>query len=330
MTIYNDILDQAGGDTRVAGDLHERLWEYILRLDEPRFHNVRVTRGDGGLDGFVLTDPILGYATVYQAKFFLDVTSDEHRKSIVDSFVKAHSHSFHTKEWVLLLPSSISHGDLDWIVGGGLRQAAKAKLSDDRHARIRDCAITYRLASHLEEALARHLEVACEFLPQSSPALTKKVLDIQAAADRLQLEIADRLEVLINDSIRRRQFESLMALRAVHRLYFGWADYIGLLDAALRVGPVPVEMERLSIEIESDASSRASLALVAEGLASGASEDITNIYVSARRLRQAAIMTSISAEHASYLKQEVAGLLAQIRAFARKMGDIHMRYEQSP
>jgi hypothetical protein len=56
-------VDQAGDDLRKAGDVHEDLWNRLLSREDPRFHNVRVARGDGGIDGFVLKDPLFGHAS---------------------------------------------------------------------------------------------------------------------------------------------------------------------------------------------------------------------------------------------------------------------------
>jgi hypothetical protein len=43
MNIYDAILEEANGSSLQGGHLHEELWNRLLRLEDARHHNVRVT-----------------------------------------------------------------------------------------------------------------------------------------------------------------------------------------------------------------------------------------------------------------------------------------------
>jgi hypothetical protein len=69
--VYRAIQEHAPDNSPVAaGNLHEEIWKDLLRRADPRFRNVKVTRGDGGMDGIQFLDPATGEARIFQAKFF--------------------------------------------------------------------------------------------------------------------------------------------------------------------------------------------------------------------------------------------------------------------
>jgi hypothetical protein len=110
--VYQAILEHApNGTYTAAGDLHEAIWTDLLRRSDPKVHNVRVTRGDGGIDGVGFQDPVTGEARVYQAKFFQDLSDDKdaHKKAVVEAFVRAHCHPFACTSWVRGGPGDVDH-----------------------------------------------------------------------------------------------------------------------------------------------------------------------------------------------------------------------------
>jgi len=320
MAIYDDILNQAGGNHKAAGDLHELLWERLLRREDPRFHNVRITRGDGGIDGFVLQDPMLATATVFQAKFFSDISSDEHRAAIQKAFSTAHDHTFRVVDWILLLPIAISHGDLNWLVGETLKTAAKAVLDSRKHRNIDACIINYRIASHLEDLCRRHLDVVAELLPASTQALLQQIATERNRADALQVEIADRLRLLNDEAIRQRQVEVHRVRSALRLLYQGWGNHIVTLEQAKQLNWDAYTIEHKAADLERFAELRTSQALAIEGLYSDINEQIGAVYRSARMLRASAVQAQIDPQHTLQMKAELNALISAVRELSRSIG----------
>ncbi|MFH0728778.1 MAG: hypothetical protein V2B19_20890 [Pseudomonadota bacterium] len=322
MSLYEDILNQTYGNRKAAGDLHELLWEQLLRREEPRFHNVRVTRGDGGIDGFVLRDPVLGSASVFQAKFYSDISSEEHCKNIVEAFARAHSHKFIVVDWCLLLPVTISHKELNWLIGGDLREKAKGLVAKERHQYIDACAISYQLESHLQNLCIRHLDVSAQFLPKSSLALIEKFEKERTRADFLQTEIADRLRIINQGLIRQRQIEFERAYNALRVLNQGWANHTGMLNLLMRDKIGPDKVEQFAAELEAFAERRIDQALIAEGLCSEIGRIVTNIYQAARRLRADAIHTQLNGDRAEQIWKQIKVLISDISNMQRIVGEV--------
>ncbi len=240
---YAAIQEHAANDSATAaGDLHEEIWADLLRRVDPRVHNVRVTRGDGGLDGVAFLDPVTGQARVYQAKFFEDlkdatprpkasktpkktskktakkkaVAPSGHRGDVIDAFVRAHGHSFICTSWVLLLPSAVSHADLSWLMGG-LKADAIAEagtrngLPADIAQRITGCAVEFKDRRDLNDLLGQYLDVAAIHLPRSSLSLAKELKDERAGRKKDRDDVAEILRNLREESIRSHQAETRRA-----------------------------------------------------------------------------------------------------------------------
>jgi hypothetical protein len=221
--IYNYILEHADNNPRAAGDLHEKIWGALLHRSDPGFHNVRLTRGDGGIDGIVFTDPVNGEAKVYQAKFYKDLNKPDHKKAIVDSFITAHGHSFPCVEWVLLFPRLLSSEDLGWLMGDMKRELLiELKNDPDLKRKIDPCAISFQDAQDLGCLIFQHLDIAAKYLPDSALALAEQLKTEREARTVEQVEMHRLLRSLNEEAIRKHEIDTLRAKAALHVLIQGW------------------------------------------------------------------------------------------------------------
>ncbi|SIO27674.1 hypothetical protein [Paraburkholderia phenazinium] len=317
MSIYNDILDQQGGNHRAAGDLHEVLWSRLLAKEDPRFHNVRLAGGDGGVDGIIVTDPALGNVTVFQAKFFKNITQKANRDAILESFTRAHNHGFTVSEWVLLVPVPLSTKEIDWLSSGELQRHAGARLDISRKCRLDQCVVKYREGSELERLAERNLTVTADLLPKSAKALQKIIATERRLKTRLQLEIVDRLRTINEDIIRQRKIETVRAQSALKALRKGWADHTLMLDQTRRENAAPGLVQEYTRDFMEFIRQRLDLAFMTEGLCEGISVKLSEIFATTFHLSAAAGRAQIpnmKAEKATMWKL-LGTLLDQCREF---------------
>lgn len=300
MSIYEMILANAPKRIhRVAGDLHEAIWEELLRAEDPSFHNVRLTRGDGGIDGIVFCDPKYGGNTIFQAKFFKDINTTSHKKAVIKSFVEAHKHAFECNQWILLIPFDMSHKELSWLMGT-MKIEAKKQLpkSIHRHKIVDSCRILYKDESQMLTMLRNNLDIAYRHLPRSALALEKIVEIERERADKLEKEIADRLREIQKEAIRNREVETRRAVAFLKILNQGWANYLGMLEHGLITvrRSQPNGTEKASFEIEEFAKGleiftrqKIDEASATEGLVNGISDLVAGILINSRQLTFVAI-----------------------------------------
>jgi hypothetical protein len=353
--VYAAIQEHAPNDSATsAGDLHEEIWADLLRRADPRVHNVRVTRGDGGLDGVAFLDPATGQARVYQAKFFKDLKDATatpkagqakngakkkkakkkaaaptgHRGDVIDAFVRAHGHSFVCTSWVLLLPSALSHTDLSWLMGGlkpdALAEAAKRKgLPADTARRIAACAIEYKDRQGLNDLLAGYLDVAANHLPRSSLSLAKELSDERAARDKDREDVAEILRNLREESIRSHQAETRRAKAALSILNQGWANLTGMLQLAMVNNKLAGKtLEEIAVQVEQHAANRAAHAYSAEGLAPGVSELVSEILYQARVLQQVSIVKAVGMADADSEESIAKRIIDSVGDLQRRVGAV--------
>lgn len=328
---YQAIQEHApNSSATAAGDLHEEIWTDLLRRCDPRVHNVRVTRGDGGLDGVAFQDPSTGEARVYQAKFFKDLNDDKgtHRALVVDSFVRAHNHPFGCTSWVLLLPRVLSHGDLGWLMGAMKAEAqtlaaSKKNVHADINQRIAACAIEYRDGADLVDLLSLHLDIAARHLPNSHLALAKQLQDERAARARDRDEIGRLLRTLNDESIRAHQADARRAKAALSILNQGWANLTGMLQrAVVDQNLAGATMKEIADQVEHHATNRAGHAYSCEGLAPGVSELIAEINYQARVLQQVTIMKEIGMADAEGESDVAKRIIERINELQRRIGEV--------
>lgn len=314
--VFRAIKEHAQNDsTTAAGNLHEEIWADLLRRSDARFHNARVTRGDGGIDGIQFIDPATGEARVYQAKFFQDLkevpakkaktkkkpapATSGHRAEVVDAFVRAHSHQFACTSWVLLLPCALSHTDLNWLMGTMKTEAMQAAarrtgLPPDIDKRVAACAVEFMDGDNLNALLMQYLDVAAKHLPRSSLSLMKALKDERAARDRDRDDLADVLRRLRDESIRSHQAETRRARAALAILAQGWANLTAMLQSAMVDEKIAGKaLHEVARQVEEHAEDRAVHAYSCEGLAPGASALVSEILFQSRLLQQVAIVKSV-------------------------------------
>lgn len=353
--VYQAILDNApNGTYTAAGDLHEEIWVALLRRSDPKIHNIRVTRGDGGLDGVGFQDPVTGEACVYQAKFFGDLSDDKglHKKAVVDAFVRAHCHPFVCSAWVLLFPRQLSHTELGWLTGAMKAEAVLfAKTFKGAHAdveqRIQACAIEYRDANDLVDLLSSNLDLASRFLPQSPLALAEALRQERESRAHDRAELGRNLQVLSDEAIRAHQTDARRARAALSILNQGWANLTGALQLAIvdesSSKAAPVETRKglfrsvcggevpkraavtrigeLAGMIEQHATNRAVHAYSCEGLVPGISELMAEINYQARVLAQVAVMKDIGVADVEGEAVVAGRVLSRIQELQRRIGD---------
>lgn len=292
MDIYRAILEQAGGDARQGGDLHEQLWTRLLRRENPRHHNVRVSRGDHGIDGIALTDPVLGEVSIYQAKFFAELSDERHRKSVRESLSTAVQFPGEVTRWTLLLPIDPSAPEVAWIVSSLKHEVARMLGAS---ANLNDLAIEYRTGEQLQDLCLRHLSDAAALLPDSTLALSQRLADASKRNEMLEREMIDRLRTLNEESVRTRRIESLRAGHALKVLHQGWADHIGLLDQYRRdPNASAADVAMCAEQLEAFALARTREAFDAEPLAAGVGDFVYQIYLRSRHVRSIAVQVQVA------------------------------------
>jgi hypothetical protein len=183
MDIYQDILESAPNKTYTsAGDLHEEIWIELLKREDSEIHNVRLSRGDGGIDGLRMLDPVLGTVHTYQAKFFPEIGNDEKKKkAITKSFLSVHANPLLCETWTLLVPFKFSAKEIFWLYRD-IKLAAiellnkmrdkktpnfKACTYDVQLRRIKNCQVKYKDLDNFLDLLRRHLDIGSKYLPES-------------------------------------------------------------------------------------------------------------------------------------------------------------------
>lgn len=353
--VYAAIQEHAANDSATAaGDLHEEIWADLLRRVDPRVHNVRVTRGDGGLDGVAFLDSVTGEARVYQAKFFKDlkdatakaskkakttktkttktktVAPSGHRGDVIDAFVRAHGHSFICTSWVLLLPSALSHTDLSWLMGGlktdAIAAAGKRKgMPADIAQRMSACALEFKDRQDLSDLLGQYLDVAAKHLPRSSLSLAKELKDERAGRDKDREDVAEILRNLREESIRSHQAETRRAKAALTILNQGWANLTGMLQLAMvNKRLVGKTVQDIAVQVEEHAANRAAHAYSAEGLAPGVSELVSEIVYQARVLQQVAILKAVGMTDADSEEKIARRIVEKVGDLQRRVGEVSL------
>ncbi len=292
MNIYGAILEEANGSSLQAGHLHEELWNRLLRLEDARHHNVRVTNGDHGIDGLVLTDPVLGHVSIYQAKFFRDLAEGPHREAVRKSLAKAAQFAATVTRWTLLLPFMPSAAEVAWIVSDLRREVASSWTQSTALANL---SIDYRTGEYLNDLCLRHLPDAAAMLPRSVLALSSRLADADERNRLIEREMVDRLRALNDHSIRAHQVQSQRALGALKILNQGWADHTVALGLLRRVpGTTPEEVETFAAQLEAFALARTQHALDADPIAAGAGDLGSRIYILSRHLRASAVQAQVA------------------------------------
>jgi hypothetical protein len=314
--VYAAIQEHAANHSATAaGDLHEEIWDAVLRRSDPRFHNARLTRDEGGVDGVAFLDPATGEARIYQAKFFEDLEEAEkpkkarkgapaaappqatsgpagHRGAVVDAFVRAHGNAFTCTSWVLLLPRALSQPDMSWLMGTmkteAISEARRRKgLPAGADLRIAACAVEYLDGANLTALLAQQLDVAERHLPGSSLALMKQLEEERAAR---KMDRDDRTQLLLrqlrDEAIRSHQADTRRARVALGMVNQGWANLTGQLGLALVDEKVAATVPVVAGLIESHAVTCAPHAHACEGLVPGASALVNGIRYQSRVLQQ--------------------------------------------
>lgn len=292
MGIYDDILRNAPGQDHVAaGHLHEQLWETLLRRESPDLHNVRLGRGDGGIDGVEFMDPVLNTAHIYQAKFFSKLDED-HRPAVLNSFVTAHKHTFPCTRWTLLVPFEPSAPELNWLTVG-MRTEALTQLTDATHnARAAACEIRYKDSTDLEDLLKRNLPIAAQLLPDSVLALQDAIRAEREKSSNIDREVAARVRELHDSLIREREAQRRRALSAAAMLNQGWANHLFTFQRLL-VPADDAETHTAAIEAAAEqlvtfAETRMRDAYHADGLGVGLAELVSRIHNIGRKLHAVA------------------------------------------
>jgi hypothetical protein len=332
--VYQAILEHAPNGTYTsAGDLHEAIWTDLLRRSDPKVHNVRVTRGDGGLDGVGFQDPVTGEARVYQAKFFQDLSDDKdaHKKAVVEAFVRAHCHPFTCTSWVLLFPRQLSHTELGWLMSNLKTDAiAFATTFKGAHAqvqqRVQACAIEYLDASDLVDLLTSHLDIAAKHLPKSHLALSAELQKEREGRAHDRAELARNLQVLSDEAIRSHQADARRAKAALSILNQGWANLTGTLQLALVDSRLTgAQIHDVAGLIEEHATSRAVHAYSCEGLVPGISELVAEINYQARLLKQVSVIKDIGMADAEGEAVVAKRVLNKIQELQWRIGDVVKR-----
>ena len=76
-------------------------------------HNVRVKKGDGGID--ILVGDFLKPIDNYQCKYFIDGIEDSQKAQIRQSFERAiSSNDYRMKKWVLCVPCCLDTKEFKW------------------------------------------------------------------------------------------------------------------------------------------------------------------------------------------------------------------------
>lgn len=359
MNVYQEILDAAPNGTHVsAGDLHEEIWFELLKLEDPTFHNVRLARGDGGIDGITFIDPTTGEAHIVQAKFFADLTDPARRSAVVSAFLTAHRLAFACSTWELLLPRQVSHHELQWLMvsmkmdalamldaehtaelakladkkgGTSKKQSAQAQVfADERNKvepRIRLCSVKYRDGDDLERLMARQVSVAAAFLPSSKLTLEHDLARERKARVDDQRGYGEVLEVLRQDAIRQRQLDSRTALAALKMLNQGWTNHLGSAQRLIAMKSPPEQVELQAADTEEFTERKAQQAFEAEALVPGVSDLVHRAHYEARLLRQVAVVAGVGMAQDDACREHLGRLIDAIGGVQRAVGDaLHRQF----
>ena len=306
MDIYQAILETAPNQTSTAaGDLHEQLWIDLLKQEDPEIHNVRLSRGDRGIDGLKVIDPVLGVVHNYQAKFFPKIGNDNQRKKrITQSFLSVHANPLLCETWTLLVPFKFSSQEIFWlfkdmkidalILLEKMRDKNILNVADCscdvQVRRINNCKIKFRDLDDLIELLRRHLDICSKYLPESKFSLLYELQKEKEKNAIIKRDTSSLLMRLQEDNIRRRKVETQRATSAIKMLNQGWANYNGLLKQYLRIKKQPKDYCKLGVEIEAFSQTKEFEAFESEGLLPGISNILGNIHIHSRILQQVSII----------------------------------------
>ena len=237
-SFYDQIHADAPCDT--AGGLHEQIWTDLLERTEVRFQNVRLTRGDGGLDGVAFREPYSEEVSVFQAKCFPCLSSeaktDEKRRkeAIIDSFITAMSRNFQVASWTLLVPFSLNHKDLDWLLGD-LAKTAEAQIEqsdrkqEDKNktlANIKRCQIQCYDATRLRLLLQQHLDICALRLPSSRQALASSLAKARQELSEQKQAVAFMLKEHMRLAVANRAFDTRKAYAALTAMLATWSPIL--------------------------------------------------------------------------------------------------------
>ena len=296
MGIYEDIREHAPNTTFTsAGDLHEALWVALLRVGTPDLHNVRLARGDGGIDGIHFVDPLLGAAHIYQAKFY-EKLDEGHRPEVVKAFVAAHGHDFPCAGWTLLVPFHLSAPELNWLTIELRAEAIKA--APDASKAVAACSIDYMDDDDLHDLLKANLSVAAKYLPRSVLALTAQLEEERKKRGAMEAEVVSRLREVQSGLVRDRRVQTRQSLAAVKMLNQGWEDQVGTLRSLTFAKRSPDEVLLIAKELVRFCETRMREAYAAEGLVPGASELVSYIDQRGRVLQLAVVFTQLTKDGA--------------------------------
>lgn len=351
MDVHAEILNAAPNRTHVAaGDLHEEIWFELLKLEDPEFRNVRLTRGDGGIDGVTFLDPATGAAHVVQAKFFEDITDASHREAVASALLTAMRLSFPCPVWELLLPRQLSHTDLQWLMTEA-KAAALAVLDDAaadalkaatskgaapkkitglqrKHAeervrieaRLKVCAVKYRDGDDLERLIFRHISIASSFLPNSSVALSAELEAERKRASAERNGQGAALEVLRQEAIRQRQVQARTAIAALTTLNQGWTNQLGSAQLLIGLQADLSAVTRMATDMEGFTERKLQQAIQAESLAPGVSSLVSAAHSRSRMLLQVAVVASVGADAEGALSSTIVSVISSIEAVQRCVG----------
>lgn len=303
MELYQDILESAPNKTYTsAGDLHEEIWIELLKREDSEIHNVRLSRGDCGIDGLRMIDPVLGTVHTYQAKFFPEIGNDEKKKkAITKSFISVHANPLLCEAWTLLVPFKFSAKEIFWLYRDMKPTAIEmlTKMHDEKTTnfkactydvqlrRIKKCQIKYMDLDNLLDLLRRHLDIGSKYLPESKLNLLYELeveKDKNSALDRDSMAILRRIQ---EDNIRRRKSETQRAISAIKMLNQGWSNFYFQLKQYLRIDEKSDKLQDLGIDIEEFSRSKQFEAFESEGLLPGISDLLVTIHIQSRLLQQA-------------------------------------------
>ncbi len=322
MSTYDEILDATPGHEPVAaGHLHEEIWVDLLRRETPDLHDVRVTRGDGGIDGIAWLDPLLNHAHIYQAKFFRDL-DEKHRQEVLKSFVSAHSHPYRCARWTLLVPFELSANELSWL-RVSLRAEAENALPT-KSKEMKTCVIDYKDSRDLSDLLQRHLDVAAQHLPASVGALQAQLDQAEKRTSYLEREVANRMADIQDGLIRDRAVQSRRAIVAVKVLNQGWANAKGDLQGLIGLNRVqPRTVRDVGGVLEGLAERRLREAYEVEGMIPGIAHDVGAIHMQARRLVGLASLLELGATTVEDVTEVISVAIKQILDLQQRIGAQH-------
>lgn len=322
--LYRAILESTSNNDHVeAGHRHEAIWLALLRRTDVRVHNVRLSGGDGGIDGVAFKDSTANEAVMYQAKFFKDITTKEHRAAVLKSFVAAHQHEFQVVRWVLLIPFEPSQQELNWLQGGGLKDEAKTKFtgkgSKARKKAIDDCVIEYKDQRDLDDLLKTHLDIAGEYLPQSSLALMHELAKETKTHDEERRRSFREIALLRQLAIHQFRADSNRARAAMSVLLQGWSSQVNLLKMATVDESLTGPLHQLASKTRDLAAQRAPVASDAEGLVPGIAKALAEVHYQACALVAACEAATVGLTDREAITTQVGLVTASIERMQSRL-----------